>query len=65
VDNQVQGVLGKKEEDLDAYRKQVLDLERSIKVKDDKIAELELRVGDLSREVQEKEMELDFYSANH
>ena len=65
VDNHVSGVLGKKDEDMDAYRKQVLTLEKELKARDEKIAELQTKIIDLSREVQEKDMELEFYQATH
>ena len=58
-------MLGKKDEDMDAYRKQVLALEKDLKTKEDKIAELQTKIIDLSREVQEKDMELEFYQATH
>lgn len=57
-------MLGRKDEDLDAYRKQCLELERQLKVKDDKITDLQTQIITLSHDIQEKEMELEFYSTN-
>lgn len=62
VDGHVQGVMGKKDEDLDAYRKKCLELEQELKQKDDKITDLQGQVVRLSNEVAEKEMEIEFYS---
>ena len=62
VDGQVQGVLSKKDEDLDAYRKQLLDFEKQLKQKDEQISELQTKVIAVSHDLSEKEMELEFYS---
>ena len=48
VDGQAQGVLGRKEEDLDAYRKKCLELGAELQQKDAKVAELQGQVVELS-----------------
>jgi len=60
----VTGALSKKDEDLNAYRKQCLDLEKQLKVKDDKISELQTQIITLSNDISDKDMALDFYASS-
>lgn len=60
--NQATGTISLKDEDLNAYRKQLIEQEKIIKERNDKISELQTQILTLSHEVSEKEMELEFYS---
>jgi len=57
-------VITRKDEDIDAYRKQVLEFEKIIRTKEEQIADLQSKIITLSHEISEKDMELEFYSSS-
>lgn len=51
IDGQAQGALKMKDEDMDAYRSKVIELQTEMSTKDNQIADLETKVIELSTEV--------------
>ena len=62
VDNQSKGLLQTKEQDIDAFRKRVVELEKDSKGKDDRLSKLETQVVELSTQVADKDYEIEFYT---
>jgi chromosome segregation ATPase len=61
VDSQTKGMVQSKEQDLEGFRKRVVELERESKEKDERLIKLEARVVELSTEVADKDYEIVFY----
>lgn len=51
-----------KEADIDGFRKRVIEVERELKAKEERMSGLEAAVVKLNAEVSEKEYEIEFYS---
>jgi peptidoglycan hydrolase CwlO-like protein len=57
-------VITKKDEDIDAYRRQVIEFEKIIRAKEEALSDLQTKIITLSHEVTEKDMEIEFYSSS-
>ena len=55
-------MLQTKDQDLNAFRTRVIDLENEVKDKYTRIAELEAKVIELQTELADKDYEIEFYS---
>ena len=51
-----------KEADIDGFRKRVIELEKELKMKEDRMQGLEAQVIKLNAEVADKDYEMEFYS---
>ena len=51
-----------KEADIDGFRKRVIELEKELKIKEDRLLSLEANVVKLGAEVADKDYEIEFYS---
>ena len=61
MDGHVQGVVSQKEEDLDAYRNKVHELQLLLSESESKIEQVQDKNLELAQEIETKQYEIDFY----
>jgi chromosome segregation ATPase len=62
VDGKSQSLIKTSEQDLEGFRTRMVELERDLKERDERIVSLESRIVELSTEVADKDYEIKFYS---
>ena len=60
--NQSKSLIENKEADIDGFRRRVIELERELKTKEERLAGLEAAVIKSKAEIADKDYEIEFYS---